>query len=124
MIELPRDHGAERRLLDLAGEAGGLSPIRQFGHVIERHPAVVSLEQFAAHRARPGGVLLPPGRDLLIEAAEEIADCAGNYLLWEAVRCEPGMARNEHAAGQRYDRAMRALAFQVRSWHELAITSS
>lgn len=89
------------------------------GQVARRNPSVLSLESFAAPRARPGGIVLPPGRDLLLEGAEEIADCAGAYFLWEAVITEPGMRDGEHEAAMRYDRAMRALAFQVRSWHEL-----
>lgn len=118
-MNLARDFDAERRLLDLAGEAAGYSPQRIAGQVVERNPTVVQLESFAATRAHPGGILLPPGRDLLVEGAEEIADCAGNYFLWEAVRCESGLAIGDHERTVRYDRAMRALVRQIQSWAEL-----
>ena len=119
MTIIPRNIAAEQRLLDLAGEAAGYAPRRVAHQVVERNPTVVQLENFAASRAHPGGILLPPGRDLLVEGAEEIADCAGNYFLWEAVRCESGLAIGDHERTVRYDRAMRALVRQIQSWGEL-----
>jgi hypothetical protein len=43
----------------------------------------VVLTRFAEGRARPGAVLEPVGRDLSMEALEELAD-ARNYLVWRA----------------------------------------
>lgn len=44
----------------------------------------VVLTHFAEQRAKPGPVVEPPGRDLALEALEELAD-ARNYLVWRAV---------------------------------------
>lgn len=63
----PRDVALERRLTLQAAERAGVK--------------CVVLAHFAEQRAKPGPVLEPPGRDLVVEALEELAD-ARNYLVW------------------------------------------
>lgn len=103
----------ERELVDIAAAAAGLQPPGPG----KRHPVVVSLDAFADHRAHPGPVRAGD-RDLLLEAAEELADCR-HYLTWQASLARPGLLAGEHAATVKYDRAMRALSAVIVAWGEL-----
>ena len=123
---IPRDYGAERRLLDLAGAAAGLTAPQG-----KRHPAVLALEAAGKGRANlsPDGgpasmIYMPPGRDLLAEAREEIVDCAAHYLLWQAVIAEPGLIAGDHDATVAYDVSMRTLARIISAWSESHIKPS
>lgn len=106
----------ERELVDIAGQAAGMS-----GSGAKRHPVIASLDEFAEHRTHPGPVRAGD-RDLLLEAAEELAD-ARNYLAWAASLARPGLLAGDHEATRRYDQAMRALSAVTVAWREI-ITSS
>ena len=118
---VPRDPAAERRLLDLAAAAAGFTPAPG-----ERHRVPVTLELAGRPRAllSPQGgpadlIWLPPGRDLIGEARDELIDAGAHYLLWEAVRCEPALTIGDHERIDRYDRSMRALAGVLTAWNAL-----
>ena len=104
--EFQRDTEVEQELTGIAGQAAGV------------HPSVVKgLDDYANSRAHDGPVRVH-NRDLLIEAEEEVADCR-SYLVWEAIRCKPGLLAGDHEATIRYDIAMRALAALQIVWREL-----
>lgn len=87
-----------------------------------RHPVIASLDGFAESRTHPGPVRAGD-RDLLLEAAEELADCR-NYLAWAASLARPGLLDGDHEATRRYDQAMRALSAVTVAWRELNTSSA
>ena len=107
----------ERELVDIAAAAAGMNGV---GH--KRHPVIVSLDGFAEARTHPGPVRAGD-RDLLLEAAEELADCR-NYLAWAAALARPGLLAGDHEATRRYDQAMRSLAAVTIAWRELFTSSA
>lgn len=107
----------ERELVDIAGQAAGMS-----GAGGKRHPVIAGLDAFAEQRTHPGPVRAGD-RDLLLEAAEELADCR-NYLAWAASLARPGLLAGDHEATRRYDQAMRALAAVTVAWRELHTASA
>lgn len=92
-------------------------------------PAVTrSISQYAAARTRPGPVVLDDGRDLLVEAAEELAD-ARNYLVWALQAAERRFLDADSdaataAALDDYHRIADALTGVLHAWAALGPTSN
>jgi hypothetical protein len=101
----PRNIDLERNLTDQAGTAAGLDPL-----------SAESLSALADHRALPGGVL--PGRDLVQEVREELAD-ARNYLCWTIEENHAGYLSGDPLASERVAKAMDALSHVVAAWQAL-----
>lgn len=60
--------------------------LREAGATLGMEQAAEALHALADRRCEPGGVRLPPGRDLIEEWIEEAADGVGNYGTWELRR--------------------------------------
>jgi len=105
---MDRDRGLEGDLTTVAAQSAG------------RDGRGLSL--FADRRAEPGPVRMD-GRDLMHEAAEELADCR-NYLVWRAQEMYPGFLAGDAQACGEYDRAMRTLAAVVVAFDEMHTRST
>ena len=81
-----------------------------------RAPAA-RLNDFADRRAKPGPVSLADGRDLELEAAEELAD-ARNYLVWRLEQLE-ATAHDSIRGHTRRRRLQRVLALTALAFDEL-----
>ena len=110
---VPRDHALERRLSALAAQAAGLTIPGPEGKPVGH---TFGLDEYADHRAFPGGVRT--GLDADRETCEELAD-ARNYLLWGLVPLVERFERGDVEAGEQYARRLRALSHVVRAWHAL-----
>ena len=84
---MDRDPAFEQAVLRNAAEGVGLVDVAD------------SLRAFADKRAHTGPILLWPGRDLIREWLEEVADGVGNYGPWEIQRRMLEGVEDEHVAG-------------------------
>lgn len=105
-----RDRALERELLATAGRSMGMEPV------------AANLDDFADRRAHPGPVRLD-GRDFMVEAAEELADCA-NYLRWEIQRLYPKVLEGDSVACRDYEQAMRSLSHLIPAYHSLLVPAA
>lgn len=112
-----RDVELERRLTSVVALAVGLAHTTDNGVVVQ--PVVDSLTAFAEQRAWPGEIVID-GRDrsLMVEAAEELADCR-SYLLWIAQTVLDRAEAGDANASDEYGRAMRALGLVLEAWQAL-----
>lgn len=83
---MERDPAFEHAVLRNTGEAVGLSEHAD------------SLHAFACRRILPGPIQLPAGRDLVQEALEEVADCAGAYIPWRLQQLMEDQVEDDHEA--------------------------
>lgn len=109
----PRDIAAERHLGQLAASAVGLTRPGPDGRAIGD---TLGLDDFADHRALPGGVRLT--LDSEQECLEELAD-ARNYLVWGLVPLSERFEAGDADAAEMYSRRLRALSYVVKAWAAL-----
>lgn len=108
-----RDIDAERRLSALAASAVGLTRPGPDGRIVGD---TYGLDDFADHRALPGGVRLE--LDPEQECLEELAD-ARNYLVWGLVPLSERFESGDAEAAELYARRLRALSYVVKAWAAL-----
>lgn len=107
---LERDLVRER---DVVAQAARFAP-----YVSDPEAVAEALSAFAERRAGRDPVRLPKGRDLVVEALEEVADLR-NYVAWEVRRLELE-ERTDEDADREHMLLRRALAAAVESYDALS----
>ena len=103
-----------RREREIVREASRFAP-----YVQEPEAVADALSAFADRRAFTGPVLMPEGRDLVVEALEECADLR-NYAAWESLRLDAEERTDEDADRERM-LLRRALAAAVEAYDALTL---
>jgi len=108
-----RDLELERYLTNIAAQAAGHVEVKPDG---TQTGDTRGLDDFADHRALPGGVRAEMDYDR--EMSEEIAD-ARNYAVWgiEPIWLNVRSGVSEFTAD--YERRMRCLSYLIAAWHAL-----
>jgi len=115
-VGMRRDVEFERDVTRTAHQAAGLPvPAQVDGDPIPP----TRLDWFAEGRCRPGSVDVE-GRDLRVEALEELGD-ARNYLSWRCQTLRDGYDRGDNESCREYAMAMRGLQYVALAYDALTV---